>query len=66
MASILETVLTEITAWQRRTGTSDNALGLTAVNDPAFMSRLRSGSMTVSRLDRVRDFIAQNPNGVNK
>lgn len=52
--------LTEIDQFLSRHGISGAKLGLLAVNDSGFLSRLRNGKdVRLSTVERVREFMAQ-------
>lgn len=59
--SIRDELLTDIERFLRRTGMDHTRFGKEALNDPAFVSRLRSGKDVRTRtVERIRKFIADN------
>lgn len=51
-------LLEEVEHFKRRTGLSDAAIGLGAMNDHKLLKRLRAGgSITIDSLDKVYRFI---------
>lgn len=57
--SIRDALLHEIDAFLARTGMEPSRLGKDAVNDPAFVHRLRAGADVRTRtVDRIREFMA--------
>jgi hypothetical protein len=59
ITSIRDDLLCEIDAFLDRTGMEPSRLGKDAVNDPAFVHRLRAGADVRTRtVDRIRKFMA--------
>jgi hypothetical protein len=58
-------LLAEIEAFLPKRGIKETTFGLMAVNDGKFVKRLRDGAnMTISTLDRAREFIRAQTAGV--
>lgn len=62
MKNVEETFKVAVYRYIGRTGISDRALGINALNDSSFVTRLKQGrAPTVSVVDRVLDWMRDNP-----
>jgi hypothetical protein len=62
MSTTREKLLAEVEAYLEATGWTDADLGLRAMNNSAFVFRLRGGrNFRIDTVDRIRKFMRDNP-----
>lgn len=63
MENIVDTAVSEIDAWLKKTGVAESRLGLLACANARAVDRVRNGTATVQTLRSLMDYIKANPKG---